>query len=132
MEHLASMGNTISCLLDPDYQFQPDVLSYLKSQGLGLRVEDVPRTLYVELRQVPRILVELEASGSFDFPCGNPGSDHGTAFWHISNMTPEGMTLWFASSTGDGMIFILTHNIISIHTVSSKQIQETRYNAGPV
>jgi hypothetical protein len=95
------------------------VREFLQSQGMAFDGGLHGETLYVEVREKPVVLVQLEAAGIFDRSKSTK--------WDMLSLTSSGVTLYVMHpDAGDGYVFVPLSNIVSIHTVSESWTNEVR------
>ncbi|WP_143266410.1 hypothetical protein [Paraburkholderia caledonica] len=109
------MSSTIALSI----QLSDAVRKFLQTQGMvfdeGLHGE----TLYVEVREKPVILVQLEAAGIFELSESTK--------WDMLSLTSSGVTLYVMHpDAGDGYVFVPSSNIVSVHTISESWTREVK------
>ncbi|MEI5996293.1 hypothetical protein H3V53_03445 [Paraburkholderia bengalensis] len=109
------MSSTIALSIFPSDK----VKEFLASQGMVFDAGLHGETLYVEVRETPLILVQLEAAGIFDRSKSSK--------WDMQSLTASGVTLYLMHpDAGDGYVFVPLSNIVSIHTVSETWTQDVK------
>lgn len=96
-----------------------ETTEYLSQLGMTFN-GGIEKCLFsIQLRELPEILCKLEQSGYFDF-------QGGAKEWQILKISSDGVALYIASPVGDGYIFLPKSNIISIHTIGKKYLDELK------
>lgn len=95
------------------------VKEFLQSQGMVFDGRLHGETLYVEVREKPIVLVQLEAAGIFD--------RSKSTRWDMLSLTSSGVTLYVMHpDAGDVHVFVPSSNIVSIHTVSESWARDVK------
>lgn len=95
--------------------------AFYEAQGMTFHRGLNGETFFVELREKPSMLVQLEAAGYF--------KPEDKITWEAMNITEQGIVLYLCNQeAGDGYFFIPFSNILAVHTVSDKWLDDVRKN----
>ena len=96
--------------------------AFYHAQGMTFLRGLSGETFFVELREKPSMLIQLEAAGYF--------KPEEKMTWEVMNVTEQGVTLYLCNrGAGDGYFFIPFSNILAMHTVSDRWLNDVQKNS---
>jgi len=110
------IGNFFTTL----HQDLEDTTEFLKQLGMTFHGGIDKGFFYIELKELPEILLQLYSSKYFDY-----NRSQSKKVWDVLKISEQGIALYTASPYGgDGYVFLPMNNIISIHTVDQEYLDE--------
>lgn len=100
-----------------------DTTEFLKQLGMTFDGGIDKSFFYIELKELPEILLQLYSSKYFDYR-----RSQSQKMWDILKIYEQGIALYIASPYGDGYVFLPMNNIISIHTGNREHLDDLNSN----
>lgn len=101
-----------------------DTTEFLKQLGMTFHGGIDKTFFYIELKELPEILLQLYSSKYFD-----RDRSQSKKVWDVLKISEQGIALYTSSfSGGDAYVFLLMNNIISIHTVDQEFLDALNSN----
>lgn len=107
-----------------------NTLNYLRARELftWLEFDDEldGQTVIIEFNTVPEVLKDLEKTGYYRKGCS------GIRQLSVLELSDKGIAFYISGGWGDGIIFVSSHCIDCIHTISQKRLAEIAENCAQI